>query len=86
MIKNKNIYYILIAALSFLNLFLLIKEINTRKEIVRNIKELHCIELLVEKEKVDPDTVRNKCDYYSATGVWQRNKYFKLKKGFLNEK
>tara|TARA_B000000557_G_C20594572_1_gene367060 strand:+ start:225 stop:485 length:261 start_codon:yes stop_codon:yes gene_type:complete len=86
MIKNKNIYYILIAALSFLNLFLLIKEIDTRKEIVKNIKELHCIELLVEKEKVDPDTIRNKCHYYSATGVWQRNRYFKLKRGFLNEK
>lgn len=78
---NKNIFYFLIAALSFLNLFLLIKEIDTRKKIVKNIKELHCIELLVEKEKVDSDTIRNKCHYYSATGIWQRNKYFKLNKG-----
>ncbi len=81
MSKNKNIFYVLIAALSFLNLFLLLKEIDTRKKIVKNIKELHCIELLVEKEKVDSSTIRNKCHYYSVTGVWQRNKYFKLKKG-----
>lgn len=81
MSKNKNIFYVLIAALSFLNLFLLLKEIDTRKKIVKNIKELHCIELLVEKEKVDSDAISKKCHYYSATGVWQRNKYFKLNKG-----
>ena len=80
MSKNKNIFYILIAALSFLNLFLLIKEIETRKKIVKNIKELHCIELLVEKEKIESDVISNKCHYYSATGIWQRNKYFKLNK------
>lgn len=69
--RNKNIFYIFIAILSILNLFILIKEIDKRKEILEDVKEHYCIELLSEKEQMTLEEIRKKCDYYSATGVWR---------------
>ena len=78
--KHKNIFYILIAVLSLINLFLLLAEIEERKKLVENIKELHCIELIIAKEGEDIDFTRRKCHYYSATGIWQKERFFKLRK------
>ena len=68
--KKKNIFYLLIAILSSINLLLLVKEINKRKEILEDVKEYYCIELLSEKENMSLEEIKKKCDYYSATGVW----------------
>ena len=69
--RNKNIFYILIAILSMLNLIILLKEIDKRKEILEDVKEYYCIELLSSKENISIEEIRKKCDYYSATGVWR---------------
>ena len=69
--RNKNIFYILIAILSMLNLVILLKEIDKRKEILEDVKEYYCIELLSSKENISIEEIRKKCDYYSATGVWR---------------
>ena len=69
--RNKNIFYFLIAILSLLNLVILLKEIDKRKEILKDVKEHYCIELLSDKEQMSLEEIRKKCDYYSATGVWR---------------
>ena len=69
--RNKNIFYILIAILSMLNLVILLKEIDKRKEILEDVKEYYCIELLSDKENISIEEIKKKCDYYSATGVWR---------------
>lgn len=69
--RNKNIFYFLIAVLSVLNLVILLKEIDNRKEILKDVKEHYCIELLSDKEKMSIEEIRKKCDYYSASGVWR---------------
>ena len=69
--RNKNIFYFLIAMLSLLNLVILLKEIDKRKEILEDVKEHYCIELLSDKEHMTLEEIRKKCDYYSATGVWR---------------
>ncbi len=69
--RNKNIFYILITILSMLNLFILLKEIDKRKEILRDIKEYYCIEILYDRENISIEETKKKCDYYSATGVWR---------------
>ena len=69
--RNKNIFYILITILSMLNLFILLKEIDKRKEILRDIKEYYCIEILYDRENISIEEIKKKCDYYSATGVWR---------------
>jgi len=69
--RNKNIFYILITILSMLNLFILLKEIDKRKEILRDIKEYYCIEILYDRENISLEEIKKKCDYYSATGVWR---------------
>tara|TARA_Y100000592_G_scaffold3363_1_gene4878 strand:+ start:10212 stop:10430 length:219 start_codon:yes stop_codon:yes gene_type:complete len=69
--RNKNIFYFLIASLSLINLVILLKEIDKRKEILEDVKEYYCIELLSDKENVSTETIKKKCDYYSATGVWR---------------
>ena len=69
--RNKNIFYFLIAVLSVLNLVILLKEIDNRKEILKDVKEHYCIELLSDKEQMSLGEIRKKCDYYSATGVWR---------------
>jgi len=68
--RNKNIFYLLIAILSILNLVILLKEIDKRKEILKDVKEHYCIELLSDKEQMSLEEIEKKCDYYSATGVW----------------
>ena len=68
--KKKNIFYLLIAFLSLVNLLILFKEMNKRKEILEDVKEYYCIELLSEKENISLEEIKKKCDYYSATGVW----------------
>ena len=67
--RNKNIFYILITILSMLNLFILLKEIDKRKEILRDIKEYYCIEILYDRENISLEEIKKKCDYYSATGI-----------------
>tara|TARA_B100001059_G_C17785545_1_gene556851 strand:+ start:1443 stop:1661 length:219 start_codon:yes stop_codon:yes gene_type:complete len=67
--KNKNILYILIVILSTINLVILLKEIDKRKEILKDIKEYYCIELLSAKENISIEAIKKKCDYYSASGV-----------------
>ena len=69
--RNKNIFYFLIAVLSVLNLVILLKEIDKRKEILKDVKEHYCIELLSDKEQMSIEEIRKKCDYYSASGVWR---------------
>ena len=69
--RNKNIFYFLIAVLSVLNLAILLKEIDKRNDILRDVKEHYCIELLSDKEQMSLGEIRKKCDYYSATGVWR---------------
>ena len=69
--RNKNIFYFLIAALSLINLVILLKEIDNRKEILKDVKEYYCIELLTDKEQLSIDEIKKKCDYYAATGVWR---------------
>ena len=69
--RNKNIFYFLIALLSLLNLAILLKEIDKRKDILKDVKEHYCIELLSSKEQMSLEEIRKKCDYYSATGVWR---------------
>ncbi len=69
--RNKKIFYILITILSMLNLFILLKEIDKRKEILRDIKEYYCIEILYDRENISIEETKKKCDYYSATGVWR---------------
>ena len=69
--KNKNIFYILILILSILNLVILLKEINRRKEILKDVKEYYCIELLSDRESISIEEIKKKCDYYSASGVWR---------------
>ena len=69
--RNKNIFYFLIAVLSILNLAILLKEIDNRNVILKDVKEYYCIELLSDKEKISLEEIRKKCDYYSATGVWR---------------
>ena len=69
--RNKNIFYFLIAILSILNLVILLKEIDKRKEILKDVKEHYCIELLSDKEQMSIEEIRKKCDYYSASGVWR---------------
>ena len=69
--RNKNIFYILITILSMLNLFILLKEIDKRKEILEDVKEYYCIEILYDRENISIEEVKKKCDYYSATGVWR---------------
>ncbi len=69
--RNKNIFYIFIAILSMLNLVILLKEIDKRKEILEDVKEYYCIELLSAKENISIEEIKKKCDYYSATGVWR---------------
>tara|TARA_X000001036_G_C20386558_1_gene686906 strand:- start:9 stop:227 length:219 start_codon:yes stop_codon:yes gene_type:complete len=69
--RNKNIFYILITILSMLNLFILLKEIDKRKEILKDVKEYYCIEILYDRENISIEEVKKKCDYYSATGVWR---------------
>ena len=69
--RKKNIFYILIAILSMLNLVILLKEIDKRKEILEDVKEYYCIELLSDKENISIEEIKKKCDYYSATGVWR---------------
>tara|TARA_B100001059_G_C17642430_1_gene480118 strand:+ start:670 stop:840 length:171 start_codon:yes stop_codon:yes gene_type:complete len=54
-----------------LNLFILLKEIDKRKEILRDIKEYYCIEILYDRENISIEETKKKCDYYSATGVWR---------------
>ena len=69
--RNKNIFYFLIATLSILNLVILLKEIDKRKEILKDVKEHYCIELLSDKEQMSIEEIKKKCDYYSASGVWR---------------
>ena len=69
--RNKNIFYFLIAILSISNLVILLNEIENRKEILKDVKEHYCIELLSDKEQMSLDKIKKKCDYYSATGVWR---------------
>ncbi len=69
--RKKNVFYIIIATLSILNLFILLKEIEKRKVILKDVKEYYCIELISEKENISIEEIRKKCDYYSATGVWR---------------
>lgn len=69
--RNKNIFYFLIAILSVLNLVILLKEIDNRNEILRDVKEHYCIELLSDKGEMPLEEIKKKCDYYSATGVWR---------------
>tara|TARA_B100000131_G_C17810429_1_gene489396 strand:- start:10 stop:180 length:171 start_codon:yes stop_codon:yes gene_type:complete len=54
-----------------LNLVILLKEIDKRKEILEDVKEYYCIELLSAKENISIEEIKKKCDYYSATGVWR---------------
>ncbi len=68
---KKNVFYILIAVLSILNLVILLKEIDKRKTILEDVKEYYCIELLSDKENLSIEAIKKKCDYYSATGVWR---------------
>ena len=68
---KKNVFYVLIAFLSAINLLILLNEIKEREEILKDPKEYYCIELLVDKENMSVGLAKKKCDYYSSTGIWR---------------
>jgi len=68
--RNINVYYFLIAVLSILNLFILLREIDKRDELIFKVKEVYCIEILSKQKSLFIQDIKVKCSYYAKTGEW----------------